>query len=175
MKRHRGRGGDVRVTALLIDRQFADPARRAEPALERIHFHGNGFVWRDRASPRDGVVRARTPLRRQLPRTIQHVVEFEDGQMGPGAAHVVLDGGRSIEGGWIVGHLCVMQQFLLRTHRDAIERLERSLGRRIVPAHGLDNVADEFEANRLRFAGRIEVENAAAHAELAVFIDGVLR
>ena len=44
----------------------------------------------------------------------------------------------------------------------------RSLRRRVVGAERLDGVADELEPDRPLVAGRVEVDDAAAHAELAV-------
>ena len=69
----------------------------------------------------------------------------------------------------------VSEQLALRADRDAIERRERSLRGRVVPADRLDDVADELEADGLRFGGGIEVDDAAAHAELAVLVDRILR
>ena len=64
--------------------------------------------------------------------------------------------------------------FLQRRDRGLIERGGRTLGRRIVGANGLDRVADELETNRLPGAGGKEVDDAAAHAELAVLVDRIL-
>ena len=50
----------------------------------------------------------------------------------------------------------------------------RALRGRVVAADGLHRVADELDAQRLGVAGREHVHDAAAHAELAVLVDGIL-
>ena len=61
----------------------------------------------------------------------------------------------------------VAEQFLQRHDRSLIERGGRSLRRRVVGADRFDGVADELEPDRLLCAGRKEVDDAAADAELA--------
>ena len=43
----------------------------------------------------------------------------------------------------------------------------------VVPSQRLDRVADELETDRLVFAGREDVEDAAADGELAVLVGGI--
>ncbi len=66
-------------------------------------------------------------------------------------------------------------QFPLRRQRERVERLERSLRCCVVAADRLDDVADELQANRLFFRGRIQIDDAPADEKLAVLIDRVLR
>ena len=82
-----------------------------------------------------------------------------------GGAHVVDDRGRQV---------VAEQRFALRADRELIERGERSLRGRVVPPQRLDDVADELEADGLRFGGRVDVDDAAADDELAVLVDGIL-
>ena len=49
------------------------------------------------------------------------------------------------------GAIGIRQQLALRSDDDLIERRQRSLRRRVVAAHRFDDVADELEADRLRF------------------------
>ena len=54
-----------------------------------------------------------------------------------------------------------------------VDRLDRPLRLGVVAAQRLDGVAEELDADRLRLAGREDVDQAAADAELAVLIDGI--
>ncbi len=68
----------------------------------------------------------------------------------------------------------IARQLLQRRDRRPIERHARPLCRRVVGANRFDGVADELEPNRLVGAGWIEIHDAAAHAELAGFVDWIL-
>ncbi len=54
-----------------------------------------------------------------------------------------------------------------------IERLNRSLCGRIVPANGFDVVADELDTDRIVRTRRKIVDDTAADAELAVLVDRI--
>ena len=69
----------------------------------------------------------------------------------------------------------ILREYIAQRHHEKlIDRGDRSLGGRVVAAHRLDHVADEFESDWLRFACGIHVEDAAAHRELAVLVHRVL-
>ncbi len=50
----------------------------------------------------------------------------------------------------------------------------RPLRRRVVAAQRFDRVADELDTDRLIVTGRVDVNNSAAYAELAMLVDGIL-
>ena len=120
------------------------------------------------------VGRARAPLLFQLPAALVDVVGLEDDERRAGLPHVVDDRRGSIERGGIVGPIIGRQELALRRDGDLIERCQRSLRGGVVPADRLDDVADELEPDRLRLERRIEVDDAAADAELAVLVHRVL-
>ena len=66
------------------------------------------------------------------------------------------------------------KHILQRHDADLIDRLDRPLGRRVVATHRLNRVADELEPDRLRLAGRKDVDDAAADRELAVLVRRIL-
>ncbi len=98
-----------------------------------------------------------------------HVIGFRDehdrAAIGP---QVVEHAGRSIRG------LRVRDNILEGRNRGLVEGRCRALCRGIVGPDGLDRVADELETNRLPGTCRVEINNAATHAELAVFVDRIL-
>jgi hypothetical protein len=61
-----------------------------------------------------------------------------------------------------------------RNNRSLIERFNRALRGRIVPADRLDSISHELDANRIVGASRKVVDDAATDAELAVFIHRIL-
>ena len=65
-------------------------------------------------------------------------------------------------------------QFLQRRDGRLIERDARTLRGRVVGTDRLDRVADELETNGLGRAGRVEVHDTTADAELAGLVDGIL-
>src|SRR5262249_58225750 len=56
---------------------------------------------------------------------------------------------------------------------DLIDRGNRTLCRRIVSTERLDRVADELEADGLGFAGRKDIDDAAADREFALLVSRV--
>jgi hypothetical protein len=65
------------------------------------------------------------------------------------------------------------QHVAQRQQQHVIDRLDRPLRLRVVAAQRLDAVAEELGSHRMRLAGREDVHQAAADAELAVLIDGI--
>ena len=61
-----------------------------------------------------------------------------------------------------------------RNEQELVDRLDRTLTVGVETAERLDRVADELQPQRQGFARGEDVENAAAEAELAVLVDGVL-
>ena len=72
------------------------------------------------------------------------------------------------------GVIGVVEQLLQRHDRCLIEAPRSIAASRVVGADRLDRVADELEPDGSRGAGRIEVDDAAADAELAVLVDRIL-
>ena len=65
----------------------------------------------------------------------------------------------------------VLRQHVPERHdRDLIDRLDRSLRRRVVASQRFNRVADELQTNGLALPGWKHVEDAAADGELSVFI-----
>ena len=64
----------------------------------------------------------------------------------------------------------VLQDVAQRYDRDLVDRRDRALSGRVVGAERLDRVTDEFEPDRMRLAGRKDVDDAAADCELAVLV-----
>jgi hypothetical protein len=61
----------------------------------------------------------------------------------------------------------VEQDFADRAQHERIERPSRALRQRVEAAQAFERVAEEIEADRLRRAGGKEIDDAAAHRELA--------
>src|SRR5439155_21719935 len=61
----------------------------------------------------------------------------------------------------------VEQDLADRAQLDPVERAGGALGQRIEAAQTFERVAEEIEADRLRRAGWVEVDDAAAYRELA--------
>ncbi len=73
-----------------------------------------------------------------------------------------------------IGRFTVRQKVLQGNDGGLVDRQDRALRRGIVGADRLDGVADELEADRLPGAGRVEVDHAAAHAELSGLVHRIL-
>ena len=58
--------------------------------------------------------------------------------------------------------------------RDLVDRFDRALRRGVVAAQRFDGVADELDADRRRVARGKDVDDAAAHGELAVLVGRIL-
>src|SRR6185312_17552889 len=67
----------------------------------------------------------------------------------------------------------VEQDLAHRLQRDAVDRAGRALRQRIEAAQAFERVAEEIEAQRRRGARREQVEDAAAHRELARLAHGI--
>src|SRR5580700_415889 len=61
----------------------------------------------------------------------------------------------------------VEQDFADRAQHELIERAGRALGQRVKAAQAFQGVAEEIEADRLRRASRVEIDDATAHRKLA--------
>jgi hypothetical protein len=66
------------------------------------------------------------------------------------------------------------EEFLQRNDCGLVDAAGRALGCGIVGANRFDRVADEFEPDWLVRTGRIEIDDAAAHAEFARFVHRIL-
>ena len=119
--------------------------RRAPPPPRRART-SSGCQTRSgaRSSGRDEVVRARRPAR---PRPV------------------------------VVGRACGSTSVALplrgRVDDRVLDRVERALRERREGAHLLDLVAEELDAERLAAGGREDVDDAAAHGELAALLDAL--
>jgi hypothetical protein len=78
----------------------------------------------------------------------------------PGARQVIEDRRAAI----------LLEDVAQRDDRHLIDRRDRPLRRRVVGAQRLDGVADELEPNRVRFAGREDVDDSSPDSELAVLV-----
>src|SRR4030095_11453991 len=61
----------------------------------------------------------------------------------------------------------VEQDLADRTQHETLERPGRALRQRVEASEAFERVAEKIEADRLRRAGRKEIDDAAAHRELA--------
>ena len=61
----------------------------------------------------------------------------------------------------------VEQDLTDRAQHELVDGARRALGQRVEAAQAFQRVAEEIEADRLRRAGRVKVDDAAAHRELA--------
>ncbi len=68
----------------------------------------------------------------------------------------------------------VAEHVAQRDHGELIDRLNRSLRRWIVGTQRFDRVADEFEPDRRRLTGGIDVDDTAANRELTVLVRRIL-
>ncbi len=111
---------------------------------------------------------------------LDHVGVLDHEQARAGLVRVVEDGAAAIDhlDADVVGALRraparLGQHVAQRQQQDVVDRLDRPLRLRVVAAQRLDGVAEELDADRLRLAGREDVDQAAADAEFAVLIDGI--
>ena len=98
-----------------------------------------------------------------------HLVRLGHDDGGPAAGpEIVEDGRRSVR------RRPLRRSAPAAARSRLIERAGRALRRGVVRADRFDRVADELEPDRLARAGGEEVHHAAAHAELAGFVDRIL-
>ena len=165
----------VSVRRLVLDCELRPALRALQAAVERGPVNRNRGVLRRRPASLHEIVRARAPLGLDSLGLLADVIELERHDRRRGGADVVNDRRRPIECQGIIRRKRIRQQLPLRTDDDPIERLERALGGRVVPPDRFDDVADELEADRLNLARRVEIQDAAANAELTVLVNGILR
>ena len=169
---HDGHGRNMRAPApvVVVEGELTDAARRTQPHRERVPRRGDCVQWRRVPVPCLGRLGRSSPLIFERPPPFDHVVQFEDDAGGAGAAHVV-DNRRGAIGFQRIVRVClVREQFALGSDDELIHRGKRPLRRRVVPADRVDDVADEFEPERLRFRSGVHVNDTAADEELAVLI-----
>ena len=153
----------------LVDRQrlergcAVEPRDRFVPADHQLGRQG------DVMSLGDGLVVAGVDLLRQLLAERAEFVRLRDEDGRPAAGPEIVECGCGS-----VGRVCTRDELLQRRNRRLIERAGRSLRRRVVGPDRLDRVADEFQADGLARAGGIEVDDPAAHAELAGLVHRIL-
>ena len=168
-------GGQARDVAsagrVFVDRELGEMTGGAQPARELVPRDGQGLVGRHLPAAGLHVRRAVPPLLFELPAAIRDVVAFEDGNGCAGRPRIVDDRGRAVQTPLVIS----VEQFALRADDHAIDAREGTLRGRVVPSNGLDDVADELEADRLGVCGRVEIHDPAADAELAVFVHGIFR
>ncbi len=168
----RRQAGDMACVGLwLVDSELRDLMRRSQPLVQVGPRRGERFVGGHLPAARLHVACRAAPLLLELSAQIRDVIALEHHDGGTGGARVVDDGGGSIDR-FAVG-AGGFDQLALRADDDPIDRGERALGRGIIAADRLDDVADELEPDRLRVGGRIEIDDTAAHAKLPVLVNGI--
>ncbi len=131
-----------------------------------------------RATRRPGLAGERLVARRGLLEEgvdgRKHLVGFGDDEDGAAAEVQILENRGlqpQVRGRRVVG---LPEAFANGHDARLVDGPRRALGGRVVAADRLHRVADELDAQRLGVAGREHVHDAAAHAELAVLVDGIL-
>ena len=161
--------GDVpRPCGAVVDRQLLQRRAARQPGAHVVHARNQRVRFRvaDVRRLRPGIVEARSDLVDDLSSLRAGVLRLRDEQTdAPRARHVVQERRRRIR---------VLEALAERDDRDLVERRDRSLRGGVIPSDGFDRVADELDADRLLVPGGIEVDDPAAHEELAVLIDRIL-
>ncbi len=157
------------TAAFLAERQRLERGSRVEPRLDvlPVNDSDSGTAPADRAPARRRSWRA--PVRGPCARAPSTSSGSETNTVGrAGQRQVVEERRRSIG---FVGSAGKLGQ---RNDGGLVDCAGRSLRRGVIGADGLDRVADELESDRALGAGRIEIDDPAADAELARLVNGIL-